>query len=142
MNPGPEIVNNIVNSLQSEMIDKEYYYTKYSPSRLAQSFYLTPVYEEEIKQEIKTRIRRNHQDATQLEPTVNNDMLSNKLAYYGIRGHVNEFFKSYLSNRRQYAVVNGLRSQINNITCGVPQGSAPGLVLFLLYVYDLYRSVG
>ena len=35
------------------MMDKGYDYTKYLPSRLAQSFYLTPVYEEEIKKEIK-----------------------------------------------------------------------------------------
>ena len=44
---------NIGNSLQSAMIDKGDAYTKYLPPRLAQSFYLTPVDEEEIKREIK-----------------------------------------------------------------------------------------
>ena len=81
-------------------------------------------------------------DFTKAFDTVNHDILLNNQTYYGIRGHLNEFFRSYLSNRRQYAVVNGVRSQINNITCGVPQGSVMGPVLFLLYVNDLYRSVG
>ena len=44
---------NIGNSLQSAMIDKGGSYTKYLPPRLAQSFYLTPVDEEEIKREIE-----------------------------------------------------------------------------------------
>ena len=45
--------SNIGNSLQSAMIDKGDAYTKYLPPRLTQSFYLTPVDEEEIKREIK-----------------------------------------------------------------------------------------
>ena len=74
--------------------------------------------------------------------TVNHDILLNKLAHYGIRGHANEFFRSYLSNHRQYAIVNGVRSQIDNIKCGVARGSVPGPVIFLLYVNDLCRSIG
>ena len=43
----------IGNSLQSAVKDKGDAYTKYLPPRLAQSFYLTPVNEEQINREIK-----------------------------------------------------------------------------------------
>ena len=81
-------------------------------------------------------------DFTKAFDTVNHDILLNKLAYYGIPGFVNEFFRSYLSNHQHYAIVNWVRSQINNITWGVSQESVLEPVLFLFYVNDLYRSVG
>ena len=37
--------------------------------------------------------------------TVNHDILLNKLAYYGIRGQVNNWFHSYLTYRVQFTSV-------------------------------------
>jgi len=60
-----------------------------------------------------------------------------KLYNYGTRGHIFEWFKSYLSNRRQYASVNGYESEELLIKYGIPQGSVWGPLLFLIYINDL-----
>ena len=69
--------------------------------------------------------------------TVNHEILLMKLEHYGIRGTAQEWFKSYLSNRKQYVSINGSNSSYLNVTCGAPQGSVVGPLLFLIYSNDL-----
>ena len=66
--------------------------------------------------------------------------LQKKLEHYGIRGVVNEWFVSYLSNRFQTVKINGKLSDKELITCGIPQGSILGPVLFLIYINDIKNS--
>ena len=71
--------------------------------------------------------------------TVDHKILCNKLKLMGIAS--TKWFESYLSNRSQLVNVGEINSDTANVTCGVPQGSILGPLLFLCYVNDMATSI-
>ena len=69
--------------------------------------------------------------------TVDHKILLDKRNYYGFRGIVNQCFFSYLTNRTQTTEINSYISDREVVSCGVPQGSVLGPLLFSLYVNDI-----
>ncbi len=79
-------------------------------------------------------------DLSKAFDVINTNTLISKLNYYGIRGIANQWFASYLANRQQYVQIDKTKSNIEDINCGVPQGSILGPLLYLIYVNDISKS--
>ena len=68
---------------------------------------------------------------------MDHNILISKLSAYGISGTSIEWFKSHLSERNQKCFLNGSLSSNRVLSCGIPQGTILGPLLFPLYINDL-----
>ena len=59
---------------------------------------------------------------------------------YGVRGIVLDWFVSYLANRSQHVKIDDTSSALLNVSCGVPQGSILGPLLFIIYTNDITNA--
>ena len=79
-------------------------------------------------------------DLTKAFDTVPVDLMLKKLYKIGIRGTILNWFKSYLSDRKQFVSIDSVNSMLKDISLGLPQGSILGPILFLIFMNDMPNS--
>ena len=124
--------NNILSSLQSGFIPGD--------STVNQLAYLYHTFCEAL--DAGKEVRAVFCDISKAFDRVWHAGLIHKLEVAGVTEEALEWFRNYLSNRRQRVVLPGASSDWAYIRAGVPQGSILGPLLFLVYINDIVENIG
>ena len=66
--------------------------------------------------------------------TVDHELLLERMSKrYCVKGNALKWFRSYLQDRKKFVMIDGIKAKVKELRYGVPQGSVPGPILYLLY---------
>ena len=102
---------------------------KYKQKNYSQHFGLCKNDLKEAWKLIGILVKRNSKGLTPIAKIVRNNRV---YFLHDIRGLPHRWFESYLKHRTQYVKIESVKSGYENNTCGIPQGSTLGPLLFLL----------
>ena len=73
--------------------------------------------------------------------TVDYKLLLHTLEYHGIWAKCNDWFKSYLSDSKQFVSINWYNFDLIPVDCCVPLVFVPGSLFFLVYINDFHKAI-
>ena len=72
---------------------------------------------------------------------LSHQILLDKCQLYGVGTNALKWLKDFLTNRSQYVKIGAASSRWRNVTCGVPQGSVLGPLLYAVYMNDITEAI-
>ena len=134
------IVKHIINHLKSNNLNsKQQHGFQQGKSVTTNLLEAMNVWTEALMHDIPIDIL--YMDYAKAFDTVPHQRLLCQVESFGISGNLLQWIKSFLSNRQQKVLANGVESSWSRVISGIPQGSIMGPVLFTLFVNDLPEKI-
>ncbi len=83
--------------------------------------------------------RNIYLDLSKSFDTLDHNILTQMLEYYGIKETNLELFQNYLTERKKYVEFDSTKSNMIDINTRVQQGSILGPLLFIIYINDMSK---